>query len=185
MTKNLLRLLGVVALAFSFTGAPMSASAELFSDAIVEQGHTTSLSPGIQWEGGTGSFAYVSDQCVGVSDNRDGDDGSLPVEAGLCSETATGTYRSTYCGTGQVSGTSSVSGFDSYTGVFDMILVATIGIGQATMNDGTGGVDNVTFVGLLSGTPSAPGLGTDDSGGPALTGTCSVSISITITKTFN
>jgi len=135
-------LAGTVLAAGAIATSPIMASADADVDAAVFVGQTTSLTP-VQLVGGTGTFAFSSIACVGVSSD------DVPP-ANTCGISASGSYSNTVCGTGSASGTANTSeaGGGSDSVGFSITFVSGIGVV-------TGGADGVVVIIPTGGNPPA------------------------------
>jgi hypothetical protein len=131
----------VIALPLEGTYGHITAAADTPGAEMVLFHGTASLSPPMQWVGGTGTYTLASDVCGDVGTGPDG----LPA-AGVCTVTASGTYDNVVCGTGKVSGNLSVTGLETYNGSFAITLVSGQGAGLATLVNVVSGVGTVASV---------------------------------------
>jgi len=113
-------------------------------DSTVFAGATGSLNPPVPLTGGSGTFAFSSIACAGASVAVNADGGDTDAEAGLCVIVSSGSYSSIACGTGNVSGTSTVTsttavsldGGENGTVTFNILFIAGVGVLTGTANDG-------------------------------------------------
>ena len=114
--------------------------------------------PAVPWLGGGGTFNFATSTCEDV------------FNLGGCSISASGTYTSVACGTGQAIGNLAVNSADSYTGTFSIVFVAAVGTLTAQLTDAYGNSSTVAGLVQLS-TLGPPGLPPD--------GPCAGSLTIT------
>jgi len=147
----MLLMAAVIALPLVGTYGHITAAADApGAEIVLFHGATTSLSPPIQYVGGSGSFTFASDVCAALGQ----DAGGFPAANATCAVTASGVYDNIVCGTGQISGTLSVRGIETYNGSFSITLVAGQAFGLATLVDVVSGVGTVAgVVGTLTGNP--------------------------------
>jgi len=111
--------------------------------------------------GGTGTYTFSSDLCVGVSDGPEVGISPAPPPPvpglGPCAVSATGPFQNIVCGTGSAQGTASITEADEVDSVsFGIIFVAGLGVtaGNGGPSIGDSGVGPVPapsedFVGVV------------------------------------
>jgi len=124
-------------------------------DATVFAGATGSLSPAVPLTGGSGTFSFSSTACLGASVAVNADGGDNDAEVGLCLIVSTGSYSNIACGTGNVTGTSTVTsttvivsldGGENGSVNYSILFVAGVGVLTGTANDGDTTVGVVDIV---------------------------------------
>ena len=141
MSKSKLALLSSLAVIGVLGGGAASAQAATTA-ACQFSGSTTSLSPAVQLQGGSGTFAFQGPATCSVN-------GGAPQSGNI---NASGSYSNIVCGTGSATGTATITaGSTSVTIAFTINFAGGQGVAR-----GTGATTGAGYVGIR---PATDGIG--------------------------